>query len=584
MPFDGLAMRAVALELRDKLTGGRVEKVSQPERDELVLHIRSNYETHKLLISASANNARVHLTKQGKPNPERAPVFCMLLRKRLIGGRLLDVSQRGLERVLDLRFGVVDELGLASELTLHAEAMGRHSNAVLTQPDGRIVDSLKRVTEEKSRVREVLPGIPYGYPPSQNKMDPLEMDAGGFLALLESRGDMPMEKALSGGVCGIAQATASELLQGCGLNPALSSGEYTRAGLIAAAEALHEKFGEFRAGHFTPVVIEMGGEITGFFPFAGAFPQRERSCESISEAAEAFYAGRDRKERLRQKSANMLHTLTGALDRARRKLDNQESDLKSSQNLEDYRLKGELLTANLHAARKGQRVFEADNYYGESGEKVSIELDPALSPSENAQRYYKKYAKAKTAQDKLAVQIAAVREEIEYLEGLLESLENCASEAEMEEVRAEMASQGYIRNASAGTGRKPEPSLPRHYRTAGGADIYVGRNNMQNDFLTLKFARADDTWMHAKKIPGSHVIVRAAGGDVPEEALFAGAMLAAYYSKARSSSSVPVDYTQKRNVKKPAGARPGYVIYLTNRTMTVTPDEGFLSGLKEVKD
>lgn len=583
MPFDGLALRAVALELREKLTGGRVEKVSQPERDEIALHFRNRYENHKLLISACASNARVCLTSQNKHNPERAPVFCMLLRKRLAGGRLLGVEQRGLERVLDLRFGVTDELGLPSELTLHAEIMGRHSNAVLAQPDGRIVDSLKRVTEQKSRVREVLPGIPYAYPPAQDKADPLEMDAGAFLALLEARGDMPMDKALSAGVCGIARETAFELLQGCGLNPELSSGEYTRAGLTAAADALAEKFGDFRAGRFAPAVIETNGEAAGFYPFVGAFPQREKRCDSMSEAVEAFCAVRDRKERMRQKSAGVLHALGGALDRARRKLENQEGDLKSSQNLEEYRLKGELLTANLHAVRKGERIFEARNYY-RGGDAVAIELDPALSPSENAQRYYKKYAKARTAQGKLAAQIAAAKEEIEYLEGLLGSVENCASEAELEEVRAEMAAQGYLRDAKARSGGKAEPSLPRHYRTAGGADIYVGRNNAQNDFLTLKFARADDIWMHAKKIPGSHVIIRAAGGEAPYDALYAGAMLAAYYSKARSSSSVPVDYTQKRNVKKPAGARPGYVVYLTNRTISVTPDEGFLSSLQELKD
>lgn len=593
MPFDGLVLRAVSLEIKDKLVGGRVEKVSQPERDELCLHIRNNYQNYKLLISASANNARVHLTQISKPNPDRAPMFCMLLRKHLIGGKLLGAEQPGLERVLDMRFGVMDELGQASELTLHIEIMGRHSNAVLAQQDGKIIDSLKRVTEEKSRVREVLPGIPYEYPPAQNKRNPLEMDAEGFLSILLLNHDRPMDKVMSEALMGISQATASELLLACGLNPLLSSGEYTQAGLAAASEALAGRFIDFAKGRFEPAVLINRGEASeaseaseavDFLPFRSVSQQNERICTSISEAAESYFAGRDLKERLKQKSSNMLHALGGALARAKRKLEKQEEELRGSEGLEAYRIKGELLTANLHAIQKGQRAVEVDNYYSEAGGRISIELDPALTPSENAQRSFKRYAKAKTAKDKLAGLIVSTQEEIDYIEGLLQSIENCASESELDEVRAELAAQGYLKEPAAKAVRKAEPSRPRHYVTGGGYDIYVGRNNAQNDFLTLKFARADDIWMHAKKTPGSHVIVRANGGIIPDDALYAGAMLAAYYSKARSSSSVPVDYTQKKNVKKPAGARPGYVIYLTNRTLTVTPDDAFITGLKALDE
>jgi predicted ribosome quality control (RQC) complex YloA/Tae2 family protein len=586
MPFDGLVLRAVKYEITEKLVGGRVEKAAQPERDEIVLHFRNNYNNYRLLISASASYARVHLTGINKPNPERAPMFCMLLRKHLIGGKLLGVEQPGLERVLDMRFGVMDELGLPSELTLHVEVMGRHSNAVLAQKDGRIIDALKRVTEEKSRVREVLPGIPYAYPPAQGKLDPLEADAAGLAALLLRNGGKPMEQALSGALRGIAQATASEMLLACGLNPQLSSKEYTMTGLTAACEALVAKFSEYGKGRFEPVVIERDGEAVDFLPFHSALRINERPCAGISAAAEAYFAARDLNERLRQKSAGMRHALSGALSRARRKLEKREDELRASEDLAAYRMKGELLTANLHAIRKGQAVFEAEDYYSQEGGgtvSISIELDPALTPSENAQRYFKRYAKAKTAREKLAEQIAAANEEIDYVEGLLQSIESCSAESELDEIRAELAAQGYMKEQAGKAFRKAEPSKPRHYRT-GGCDIYVGRNNAQNDFLTLKFARADDVWMHAKKTPGSHVIVRASGGAVPDDALYVGAMLAAYYSKARSSSSVPVDYTQKRNVRKPAGARPGYVIYMTNRTISVTPDEAFVNGLKALEE
>lgn len=584
MPFDGVAMRAVTAEIADKLVGGRVEKVFQPERDEMHLLIRNSYQNYRLLISASANQARVHLTQLAKANPDRAPMFCMLLRKHLIGGKLLSVEQAGLERVLDLRFGIIDELGLAGELTLHMEIMGRHSNAVLTHPDGTIVDSLKRVTEEKSRVREVLPGLPYEYPPSQGKRNPLEMDAGALNALLAGSIDMPLWQAVCDGLSGISQTTAKELLQACGADPALAATEFQPAKLEAAARALAAKFTDIGAGRIEPVIIEKGGDAVDFLPFPSVLQQNQRRCESISEAAEAYYAGRDLKERLKQNSANMTHVLGTALARARKKLDNQEGDYKSSEDMEAYRLKGELLTANLHLAAKGMRSLEVLNYYSESGETLKIELDPMLTPSENAQRYFKKYAKAKSAQEKLTTQIASTREEIDYIEGQLQNIDNSVSEGELDEIRAELVAQGYLKEAAARARKKLEPSKPHHFRSADGHDIYVGRNNAQNDYLTLKFAHGDDVWMHTKQIPGSHVIVRAIGGAASEEALRTGAMLAAYYSKAKTSSGVPVDYTQKRNVKKPTGARPGYVIYLTNRTITVTPDEAFVKSIQTVKD
>ncbi len=584
MPFDGVAMRAVEAELNETIVGGRVEKVLQPERDEIHLMIRNNYKNHRLLISASANHARVHLTQLAKQNPDKAPMFCMLLRKHLIGGKVLAVAQLGMERVLDIQFGVIDELGLAGELTLHVEVMGRHSNAVLAQPDGTIVDSLKRVTEEKSRVREVLPGIPYEYPPTQGKKDPLALDKQDLLEMMASSREKPLWQTLCDNLTGLAQATAKELLAVSGLDPSLASCEYPDADLRNGADNLVGKLAAIKDGFFAPVALRRDGEVDDFLPFHSVLYAEQKENGSISEVAEAFYANRDRKERLRQNSTAMTQALALALNRAKKRHEKQSEDLQKSESMELWRLKGELLTANLHQVQRGQKSVEVVNYYSEEGETLVIELDPTRSPSDNAQHYYKRYAKAKTAQEKLTTQLEATAQEITYLESQLSNIEFSTTEGELDEIRAELADQGYLRESAARSRKKITPSKPRHYRSSDGYDIYVGRNNTQNDYLTTKLAYNDDIWMHTKQIPGSHIIIKAKGSAVSEEALRTGAMLAAYYSKARESSGVPVDYTQKRNVKKPAGARPGFVIYLTNRTITVTPNEEAITEIELAKD
>ena len=583
MPFDGVAMRAAAAEIQEKILGGRVEKVLQPERDELHLVVRNQYQNYRLLISASANHARVHLTAINKPNPDRAPMFCMLLRKHLIGGKVLRVSQQGLERVLEIEFGVLDELGLASELTLHVEVMGRHSNVILTQSDGTIIDSIKRVTEEKSRVREVLPGLRYDPPPRQDKRNPLELTQGELLECLSSSAERPLWQTLCDALAGLAQPTARELLAACGADPNCNAAEYNADALAQMAQKLAARFEDVRQNKYDPVVLEKQGEALDFLPFPSALNPTQRHCAGISEAAEAYYGGRDRRERLKQSSAGMVQVLNTALARARKKLEKQLASFDSSANLEEYRLKGELLTANLHALKRGDRLAEVLNYYSPDGEMMAIDLDPTLTPADNAQRYYKRYAKAKSTQENLKEQLAATRAEIDYLESQLSNIAISMTQEELDEIRLELAAEGYLKDAGPRGKKRVAPSRPHLYRSADGYDIYVGRNNVQNDALTLKFARNDDIWLHTKEIPGSHVIIRAHGGQVSDEALRAGALLAAYYSRARGSSGVPVDYTQRRNVKKPSGARPGFVIYLTNRTMPVTPDEAAVAALTKVE-
>lgn len=569
MPFDGIALRAVAAELTEKLIGGRVEKVSQPERDELHLLVRNQYQNYRLLLSATANYPRVHLSLIAKPNPDRAPMFCMLLRKHLIGGKILSIRQQGLERVLDIVFGVIDELGRPGELTMHVEIMGRHSNIVLCDERGIIVDCVKRVTEEKSRVREVLPGLAYVCPPAQDKHDLLTTSREELLAVLQA--DRPMAQALGEGLAGVAQPTARELLRLCSVNPSLAMAELGPDDQSALLDALLARFAAIAANSFQPVVLHNGEETLDFLPFVDS-AALGKAYDSMSGAVEAFYAQRDARERLRQNSANMVSVLTTALNRARKKLEKQSEGFTQSEGLETYRLKGEMLTASLHLAVRGAGAVEVPNYYDEDGGTLTVELDPSLSAADNAQRYYKRYNKAKSALENLKVQMEATRAEIVYLESQLTNIELSATEAELDEIRAELVREGFLRDAAAKSRKKVAPGQPLHF-TVGGHDIYVGRNNTQNDALTMKFARNDDIWLHTKDIPGSHVIVRAIGGSVSEEALAAGALLAAWYSKARASSGVSVDYTQRRNVKKPNGARPGFVIYLSNKTIAVTPEE-----------
>lgn len=574
MPLDGMSLRALARELNELLAGGRVEKALQPEKDEIHLIIRSQYKNHRLVMSASANHPRVLVTAQSKANPLQAPMFCMLLRKRLSGAVVLSVTQPGMERILEMRLLASDELGVRDELTLRAELMGRHSNILLTDSAGRIVDCIKHITEEKSRVRETLPGLPYCYPPAQDKRNPLELDPAAFEALLEAPLDKAVSKHLADSLAGLALPTARALVLG-----ALEDSDMPLQALSAAQRArlaahLADSFARLTVGALSPVLVHSGGGVPEDFapfplPLYPALWQHPR--DTLSAAMDEYYQRRDLAERMAQRTANMVHVVRQNLQRCQRKLAKQQESLDNVENMDTFRLYGELLTVHQQQAKKGMTSIVLENYYDPEGGTVSIPLDPARSAMENAQSFYTKYRKAQVASKLVHRQMEENEEEIRYLSDLELSLAQCTSEAEVQEIHDELVKAGYLRPGKVKGVKQLPPSKPLRFLSSEGYEIFVGRNNQQNDQLTLRTARKDDMWLHTQKIPGSHVIVRARDGEISTQALSEAAMLAAHFSKASASSQVPVDFTRRAYVKKPAGAKPGFVVYTPHQTLYVTP-------------
>lgn len=569
MPMDGLTLSFIRDELDATLTGGRVDKITQPERDEIIIALRSLGKNRSLLISINPNCARIHLTGDRRVSPLEPSNFCMLMRKHLQGGRFAAVRQIGGDRILEIDIENRDELGDLRMRTLVLEIMGRHSNLMLVNYDGRIIDALRHVTDDISRVREVLPGLEYRRPPAQDKLAP---DALTPAALAERLAHNPgrLAKAYAACISGVSIQAAREMtyrLLGD------EDGRVDEATLERAAEFACRYLHEMHSWTKPTLVLDSDGAPLDFMPFpyecrAGL---SSASFDTIGEMMDAFFMQRDKVERISQKSAALHRVLHSNIERCEKKLGLQLDALRDGANCEDYRIKGELLMAQSYAVTKGAPRVMLDNYYAEDGAPIEVELDVKLSPTANAQRYFKLYQKAKSALHQAAEQVDKTRQELYYLEGQLDNLQKCTDESELNEVREELVREGYLRaNHNRRTLKKLPPSMPHHFRAPDGTDILVGKNNLQNDQLT-RTAEPSDTWMHAKDMPGSHVIV--CTREPSRETLMLAAHLAAYFSKGRNSSQVPVDYTKRKFVKKPAGARPGFVIYTHQTTLFVTPDE-----------
>lgn len=577
MPFDGVALGFVARELNDFLVGGRVDKVTQPERDEINLSIRCRGINRVLLISASAGCARAHLTSVKKTSPLEPPMLCMLMRKHLIGNRVANVRQIQGDRILEIDFEGSDELGDRSIKTLVCEFMGKHSNMMLLGSGGKILECVHRVTEEISRVREVLPGLTYERPPAQDKLPYDDLSAQALAARLAEAGG-PLHKALAGVVSGVAAATAREIaLRAAGDENARVDqidlgrvterivGFFTNLPTMAAPSVLFSEDG-------TPL------ELTAF-TFLSLSGLDAKPFSTMSEAMDAFYEARDLTDRIKQKSASLHRVLRNNAERCEKKLALQLEALEGSQRMEEYRVMGELITASAHLISKGAKAASIPNYYDPQMAEMTIPLEEKLSPAQNAQRYFKLYQKARNARTLAAAQIEKTREELAYLEGQLENLRKCETEAELNEIREELEKLSYVRAShNRRQMKKLPPSKPLHFLSGTGIDLLVGKNNLQNDELTLS-ARPNETWLHTKDIPGSHVIVVSENPD--EATLHEAALLAAYYSRASGSSNVPVDYTLRRYVKKPGGAKPGFVIYTHQRTLYVTPSAEAIAAIKK---
>ena len=567
MPMDGLTLGFMARELHAALVGGRIDKVNQPERDELLIAIRNHNVNQQLLICASANNARIHLTPHKKPNPLEPPMFCRLLRKHIGGGRIVDIRQIGGDRILEIDIDTLDELGDRVIRTLVVELMGKHSNIMLLRDDGRIIDSARHVTEDISRVREVLPGLPYVRPSGQGKL-PYDVVCEG--ALLERlRGtNGPLHKVFADTITGLSALSARELsYRATGSEDARA--EYADATQISRnlCDALHAL-----PDQTDPMLLlDESGVPIEFVAFAYRCraPLEKRRMPSLSDAMDAFYVSRDRKDRIAQKSSSLHRVLKTNLERCEKKLALQMDALMDAGRMDEYRVLGELITASQHLITKGIKQVMLPNYYAEDMGEICVKLDEKLSPAANAQRYFKLYQKARSAQKLAAEHKLKTEEELSYLEGQLHNLSKCSEESELNEIRQELVEQGYVRaNHNRRQMKAFLPSQPLHFVSASGLHILVGKNNLQNDKLT-QTAQGNETWLHAKDMPGSHVII--ASPVVDEETLHMAARIAAHYSKGRDGSRVPVDYTLKKHVKKPGGAKPGFVIYTHQKTLFVTP-------------
>ncbi|MEG2859893.1 MAG: NFACT RNA binding domain-containing protein [Clostridia bacterium] len=580
MPMDALTLGFMARELSEALVGGRVDKVAQPERDEVLLTIRNHNRNCALLLTANANSARTHLTRIKKNNPLEPPMFCMLLRKHLVGGRIARVTQYGGDRILEIVFEHLSELGDPTVKTLVCEFMGKHSNLILTEEDGRIVDCARHVTGDISRVRQVLPGLYYERPPAHGKIPFDRMDAQALLAGLSERSG-PLCGALASLISGLSRQTALEIaLRATGRMDARCE-EIDRQ---ATCSRVQQLLGALPGLSAPTVVFSEGGaplDVTAF-PYLQYGALQAEPFPTLSEAMDAFYRERDNVERIGQKSASLRHVLRLNIERCEKKLALQQEALAGSARMEEYRLNGELLTAGQRQIVKGQKKALLINYYDPDCAKIEIALDEKLSPGQNAQRYFKLYQKARSAQTLAAKQIEKTREELDYLDGQLFNLANCTEETELNEIRTELEALDYVRtNHNRRQLKQLPPSRPMHFRSSTGSDILVGRNNVQNEKLTQS-AQANEIWLHAKDMPGSHVII--VGEDPAEQAIYEAALLAARYSKGGKSSRVPVDYTLRKYVKKPAGGKPGFVTFTHQHTLYVTPSDEALAPIAQARD
>lgn len=578
MSMDGLSLYSAMNELNKRLAGGKIDKIQQTDKEELLLMVRSLGQTYRLLINASAADNRVQLTELKKQAPSEAPMFCMLLRKRIAGGKIVRFEQERLDRVLKISIETYNDLGDLSVFALYCELMGKHSNIILVNEKGVIVDAIKHVGLGMSSVRFVIPGLEYSAPPAQDKQDPSKASADDFSMAMCMVG-MSIAKALSNAFFGLSPAVAAQLVA-----------RYTdKTECTQLSEAEREELAERLAAFYADMaqgkekasaVLNALGETEAVYPFAIA-GGGIKLYDSIGEALDSLYINSDRREWAKRHGASARKVLQNNIERCEKKLALYADALNSEEQMEKCRLYGELLTANLHSLKSGTDTAAVDNYYADPVERIAIPLDRQLTPGENAQRYYKKYQKLKAARDMAIVQREQTLSELNYLEGQLDNLTKCTAENELSELIEELKDQGYIKRDKGGKKKmKLAASKPMHFVSSTGADIYVGKNNRQNDELTLRFASPNDIWMHTKNIPGSHVIVKGAS-EQDTATMTEAALLAAYYSRARGSENVAVDYTPRKYVKKPAGAKPGMVIYTTNKTAYVTPSEEAVAGLKE---
>lgn len=567
MPLDATAIACLVSELTPVLSEGRIDKIYQPERDEIVITVRTPAENLRLLISAGHANPRLHLTAVKKKNPIEAPLFCMLLRKHLSGGKITAITQPDFERMVRFTVSVYNELGDKTERYLIAEFAGRNPNIILTDENGKIIDAVHHT--DLSQGRGILPGLMYSPPPLQEKHDPFSLDEETCLSLLSTMQEAKAVRALGTLFRGVspmaARCIAAEFT---GDEDAPVSGHEE-----ALAKGVLRFFARVSAGTYSPSLLRTPEgatvDFTAYTPYAAKDTLLVETMESLSDVLEAFYIGRDHSDRMRQKSASLKKRVTGITERLEKKIGIHLTTLQDTERMEKNRIYGELLCANLYRTDSGRESIILENFYNNM-EKVEIPLDKTKNLSQNAQMYFKKYRKMKTAAVVVREELKKAEEEKIYMESVLEALLRAEDEEALAEIRRELVAGGYIREENRSKKQKEAPSVPLEY-TVEGFSILVGRNNRQNDAVTLRLSRADDLWLHVKNMPGSHVLIRTEHREVPDSVILSAAQIAAYYSGGRQSGQVPVDYTKVKNVWKPSGAAPGRVLYEKQNTVYVTP-------------
>lgn len=583
MALDGAFLSCIRQELL-RLIGSRIDKIYQPSRDSLVLSFRTKGGAQRVLLSASADSARVGITQTAPENPAQPPMFCMLLRKHLSGGKLEDIEQDGLERILRFRIRCNNELGDSVLLTLVCEIMGRFSNVILVSEHGRIIDSLRRVDEELSRIRLVLPGTEYTAPPREDRICLTDTDDAHIRAALGTCSSVSLSKAAIRLFEGISPIVAREweFYTGRGEPVTLPLDDAQMTRLLFAVHTTQEVLADPQKRCYMTLRTKEG-QLKDFsfqpiFQYGALMIRSEYG--SACEALDAFFAQRDHFARLRQRSNDLFRVLANTSERIGRRLANQRQELLDCDTMETDRRRGDLLSANLYRLSRGDSEAVVEDFYEADAPTVRIPMDVRLTPAQNAQSYYKKYQKACSAKKKLTGLIASGEQELDYIDSVLEALTRAECESDLAQLRQELTEQGYLRQSRKDSGKPPKPMAPLHFCSDDGYDIFVGRNNRQNDQLTLKSAEKLDIWLHTQLVHGAHVIIRTYGETPPDRTVEQACMLAAYYSKGRESAQVKVDYCLAKNVRKPAGARPGMVIYTDYRTAFVTPDAELTERLR----
>lgn len=572
MPLDAVTVSALAKELSERLEGGRIDKVQQPERDMLLLSLRAKGENLRLVIAAGTGNARAGITRGSFENPAEPPMFCMLMRKHLVGARILSVTQPEYERLLIFTLDTHDELGVQSEKKLAVELIGRSANAVLIGADGRIIDCMRRMDFAGDALRRMLPGMIYRLPPKQEKPVFFALDPAQRRALIASADKtVPVDKWLMDSFSALSPLICRELAYRC-------NNDYVN--LPDACDALCEAIA---AGELAPWLISIDGKPKDFSFMAisqyGPAAQLER-YDSFSEMLDAFYTRRDRAEQQRRRSHDLIKTVRTLRDRQQRKLAAQREELRRTEGREDIRHQAELVTANIYRLRRGDRSLDCEDYYDPACPVMHIELDPLKTPQQNAAALYKEYNKLKAAEQHLTVLTREGERQLDYLNSVLDELERAETDRDLSDIRRELTETGYIRARKGGKAERVKPQPPMKFVSDDGLEILAGRSNAQNDELTLKLARRTDYWLHTQRVHGSHVIIRCEGEEPPPRTLEQAAGIAAYYSQARGAGKVQVDYTMVRNVRKPSGALPGKVIYTDHKTLLAESDGALAERLK----